>query len=84
MIHGSSGALLRIAFVSLLFWTLYLIAVIALCRGYGELWQMRSLVKEMVSQDVIARLFTRQGAYRIREAMQAFGDKAPEDASPGD
>lgn len=54
---GASGALTRIVIVSALFWALYLIAVVLLYRGYSSLLHLAGLLKEMLPQSLLSRLY---------------------------
>ena len=53
---GAQGALARLVSVSLLFWTFYLGAVVALHRGLGPLRQAASLVRDLLPRRAAAHL----------------------------
>jgi O-antigen/teichoic acid export membrane protein len=48
--QGATGALARIAVVSVLFWLLYLVAIVILHRGTAPLVQFANLAKDMLPQ----------------------------------
>ncbi len=54
---GAGGAFTRIVMVSALFSALYLIAVILLNRGYTSLFQLAGLIKEMIPQSLLSKLY---------------------------
>ncbi len=54
--QGVSGALTSIIIASVLFWLLYLAAVVLLHGGYGSILKHADLLKEMLSQRFLSRL----------------------------
>jgi hypothetical protein len=77
-----SGALARILIVSALLWALYLSAVILLFQGYSSLFQVVGMLKEMLPQSMLSKLYSETAVNQDLKARDGAEEACEISAGP--